>query len=639
MFQFFRRRDKWVRVFLAALLLLVCIMLVVTLIPGVGDGSASSDDLILATVGGEEITDRDLVRQLQQVARGNRMPSHLLPLYAPQVFQQMVTEKAILQEARRLGLTVSTEELLGQARLNPGLFPDGKFVGRDIVESQYGMNLEQFQEGLRDSLLELKLRRMVIAGIAVSDQEVTREFHRRNDKVRIEYSVLNTVDVRSTLRVSEAEVAEFFKKNSSRYQVPERRQFRLLYLQTARVSDTVSVSEQELRRHYKQNLDRFRVEERVRASHILLKTVGKQPDEIGVVRLQAEQILGRLRKKEAFEKLARQYSDDAATTPKGGDLGWIVRGQTVPEFEKAAFSLEPGTLSDVIKTQYGFHIVKVHERQRAHQQTLEQVRNQILPLITQEKARRAAEDLVQKAQNDLRENPGTFQAVAKQLRVPVLETDLLKRGEPLPNIGASPALEDALFSATLEENEITPVVPVPDGFVVGLLGRIDPAHPAELAEVRAQVENNVRLRQATLHVLSRMKDLAEQARKLKNLRRAAASRKLTVKTSEPFTSQDGVPGVGVPGGLWEAAASLSVGEIAGPLPVADGQVVFRLLEQQPAPAEELLRNSDTVRRKLLKDKRNLAYELFAEHLKARLEAEGKLRVDEAAMQRLTASLK
>ena len=621
-----------------AIVLLVGMGLVVYLIPGIGDGSASSDDLILATVGGEEITDRDLVRKLQQVARGNRMPSHLLPLYAPQILRRLVTEKAILQEARHLGLTVSTEELVGQARLNPQLFPDGKFIGRDVVESQYGMNLEQFQEELRNSLLELKLRRMVIAGVAVSDQEVTREFHRRNDKVRIEYSVLKTDDVRSTLRVSGPEVAEFFKANSSRYQVPERRQFRLLYLQTARVSDTVSVSEQELRRYYKQNLDRYRVEERVRASRILLKTVGKEPDEIEAVRKKAEEILERLRNGEDFGELARRYSDDAVTTPKGGDLGWIVRGQ-IPEFEEEVFSLEPGTLSDVIKTQYGFHIVKVHEHERAHQQTLEQVRNQILPLITQEKARHAAEDRVRKAQKDLRENPGTFQAVAEQLGVPVLETDLLKRGEPLPNIGVSPALEDALFSATLEENEVTPLIPVPDGFVVGFLVRIDPAHPAELAEVRAQVEDNVRFRQATQYVLFRMKDLAERARKLKNLKRAAASLKLTVKTSELFTSQEVLPDVGVPGGLWEAAASLSVGEIAGPLAVADGQVVFRLLEQQPAPAEELLRNSDTLRRELLKAKRDLAYELFAEHLKARLEAEGKLRVDEAAMQQLTASLK
>ena len=640
MFQFFRRRDKWVRVFLALLLLLVCVMLVVTLIPGIDGGSASSDELIVATIGDEKITGTELRRRLQQVAGGNRLPPDLLPLYAPRILQQLVTEKAILQEARRLGLSASTQEFVDQARLDPQLFTDGKFIGREqyrsLVEARSGMTVPQYEQQVRDRLLMEKLYRVVTAAVAVSDQEVTREFHRRNDKVRIEYSVLKTEDVRSTLQVSEAEAAEFFQKNSSRYQVPERRQFRLLYLQTARVSGTVSVSEQELRRYYKQNLDRYRVQERVRASHILLKTVGKQPDEIDAVSQQAEQILGRLRKEEDFAELARQYSDDAASTPNGGDLGWIVRGQTVPEFEKAAFSLEPGTLSDVIKTQYGFHIVKVREHERAHQQTLEQVRNQILPLITQEKARHAAEDRVQKAQKDLRKNPGTFQAVAKQLRVPVLETDLLKRGEPLPNIGASPALEDALFSATLEENEVTSVVPVPDGFVVGFLARIDPAHPAELAEVRSQVENDVRLKLATQHVLSQMKDLAERARELKNLKRAAASSKLAVKTSEVFTRQDSVPDLGVPGGLWKAAASLSVGEIGGPLAVADGQVVFRLLEQQPAPAEELLRNSDTVRRELLKAKRNLAYELFAEHLQARLEAEGKLLVDEAAIERLTA---
>ena len=636
MFQFFRRRDTWVRVFLAALLLLVCIMLVVTLIPGIG--SETSDELVVARIGGEKVTGTDLLRQLEQVTRGNRLPSDLLPLYAPQILERLVTEKAILQEARRLGLAVSTEELLGQARLNLQLFPDGKFIGRDVVETQYRMSLERFQERLRDSLLELKLRHVVTAGVTVSDREVAHEFHRRNDKLRIEYALLKTADVRSTLRVTGAEVAEFFKKNSGRYQVPERRQFRLLYLQTARVKDTVSVSEQELLRYYKQNRDRYRVENRVRASHILLKTVGKEPDEIEAVRKRAEKILDRLRKREDFAKLARQYSDDAATTPKGGDLGWIVRGQTVPEFEEEAFSLEPGALSGVIKTQYGFHIVKVQERQRAHQQTLEEVRDEILPLVTQEKAARAVEDLAQKTQRDLRKNPGTFQAVAEQLGVPVLETNLLKRGEPLPNIGVSPALEDALYSTTLQPNKITPVVPVRDGFVVGFLVRINPAHPAELAEVRERVGNDLRLEQAAQQVLSRMQDLAERARKRKNLKRAAASRKLTVKTSEAFTSQDGLPDLGVPGGLWEAASSLSVGEIGGPLAVADGQVVFRLLEQQPAPAEELASSSDALRRELLEAKRNLAYRLFADHLKARLEAEGKLRVDEAAMKSLTASL-
>ena len=639
MFQFFRLRNRAVRLVRWVLVLLVGIGLVVYLIPGIG--SAPSTELVLATIGSEEVTDTELLRQLRQIAQGSRLPSRLFPFYAPQLLERLVTQKALQQEARRLGLTVSREELKTQLRLNPQLFSDGRPIGReqyrDLIDTQFGMTVPQFEERFRDSLLELKLHRLVTAGVTVSDREVVREFHRRNDKLRIQYALLKTADVRSTLQVSEAEVAEFFERTPSRYQVPEGRQFRLVYVETARVKDTVSVSEQELQRYYDRNREFYRVEERVRASHILLKTLGKEPDEIEAVRKKAEQILDRLRKGEDFANLARQYSDDAATTPRGGDLGWIVRGQ-MPEVEKTAFSLDPGTLSGVIQTKYGFHIVMVNERQRAHQQTLDEVRNQILPRVTQEKAERAAEDLAHNAQNALREDPGNFQTVAEQLGLPVLETGLLKRGEPLPQVGASPALEDALFSVTLKPNEITSVVPVRGGLVVGFLVRINPGHSAELAEVREQVENDLKNEQAGQQVVSRMRDLAERAREQKNLKSAAATRKLAVKTSEAFTRQDSVPDVGTAGNLWEAASSLSAGEIGGPVAVSDGQVVFRLLERQPAPAEELATNSDTLRRELLEAKRSLAYELFTDHLKARLETEGELRVDEEAMQRLTASL-
>ena len=406
------------------------------------------------------------------------MPSHLLPIYAPQILQQMVMEKAVGQEARRLGLGVSTEELASELRVYPQFISDGKFIGHEqyqsFIKNRYGMSVPEFENRFRTRLLEQKLSRVVTAGVTVSDQEVAREFHRRNDKLRVQYALLKTDRVRSTVAVSPAEVDEFFKRDASRYQVPERRQFRLLFVETASLKDTVSVSEQDLQSYYKRNLDLYRIQNRVRASHILLKTLGKEPDEIETVRKRVEAILERLRNGEDFARLARRNSDDAATTPRGGDLGWIVRGQTVPEFEKAAFSLEPGALSEVIQTQYGFHIVKVHEHQRARQKPLEEVRNQILPRVTQQKAERAAEDVADKTQNTLRENPGTLQAVAKQLGLPVLETGLVRRGDPLPKIGASAALGDALFSATLKENEVTPVVTVPGGLVVAFSGAHQP---------------------------------------------------------------------------------------------------------------------------------------------------------------------
>lgn len=643
MFQFFRRKDTAVRIFLGAILVMVCIMLVVTLIPGL-TGSAPSDELVLATVRGEPITSSEVTRKISQLTRNRGVPPGMLAFYVPQILDQIVMDKVVLQEAERMGLTVSPEELATHLTLNPELFADGKFIGREryqgLIESQFGMSVPQFEEYYRSFLLQEKLRRVVTAAITVKEEEVEREFHRRNDKLRIEYVLLKTSDLKGALQLSEAEVADYFKKNSARYEVPERRQFKLVFVETAKLKDTVPVSDKDLQRFYNENKDHFRVQDRARVSHILLKIMGKSPQETEAVRKKAQDLLERVRKGEDFAQLAKQNSDDAATTPKGGELGWIVRGQTVPQFEQAAFSLQPGSLSDVIQTQYGFHILKVHERQRAHLQTLEEVRDQILPQLRQELAQRAAEELARKAENALKKNPGNLQAVAAQFGLPVIETGLLKRGDPLPQAGSSPSLAEALFARDLTPNAMTPVVQAPTGMVIATLVQISPAHPAQLSEVREQLENELRTEKAGQLAISRMKELAEQARKAGDLKKVAAAQKLTLKTSEPFTRDGAIPDLGAASAantLGEATFSMNVGEIGGPAVAVDGQVIFRILERQKAPTEDLARNKLALRRELADRKRSLTYELFADQLKARLEREGKLKVDKAAMDRLTAS--
>ncbi len=640
MFQFFRRRDTAVRVFLGALLVLVCVMLVVTLIPGL-TGSAPSEELVLASVAGEKITGQEVSRRLQVMSRNNRLPANLIPLYMPQVVNQLLMQKVILAEAHRLGLMVSTEELAAELRLNPQFFSGGSFIGREqyqsLIESRFGMTVPQFEEEYRESLLSDKLRRVVTAGVTVSDQEVEREFHRRNDKLRIEYALLKTSDLKDTLSISEAEIADFFQKNRGRYQVPERRRFKLLFVDTARLKESAAVSEQDLQRYYNENKDRYRVQERVKVSHILLKTVGKTPPESEPVLKKAQEVLARLRRGEEFALLAKVYSEDAATTPKGGDLGWIVRGQTVPEFEKAAFSLEPGALSEVIKTQYGFHILKVHERQRAHLQTLEEVREPVLSQVKQEKAQQAADEMSRKAENAVKKNPGNLQAVAAQLGLEVIETAFLKRGEPLPHAGTSSSLEDALFSGTLKPNEMTPVLTTPNGLVIASLGQVSPEHQAELAEVRSPVETDLRQEKAAQLAVSRMKELAERVRKEGDLKKASAAQKLDVKASDPLTREGSIPDVGAVSSLGEGAFSMAVGEIGGPVSATDGQLVFRILERQPASREELAGSRDALRRELLENKRGTFFRLFTDNVRARLEREGKLKVNQAAIDRLSKS--
>ncbi len=641
MFRFFRRKDTAVRVFLGALLVLVCISLLLYLIPGLTD-TGSSEVLVLARVGGEKVTSPEVMRQIQLLTRNNRVPSSMLPLYAPQILNQMVTEKVVLMEARRMGLSVSAEELAVQLALNPQIFPGGKFIGdneyRGFIETRFSMTVQQFEDKFREVLLSDKLRHLVTAGVTVRDDEVVREYHRRNDKFRFEYVLLKTEEVKNSLQISEAEIADFFQKNRSGYRVPERRQFKFIFADTARLKETVTVDERELQRFYSENKDRYRVPDRVKVSHILFKTVGKNSEETEAVRKKAQGILQKLRAGEEFAALAKANSDDATTTPKGGDLGWVVRGQTVPEFEKTAFSLQPGATSDIIQTTYGFHILRVHEREMAHQQTLAEVREQILPQAKQEKAQRAAEELTRRAENALKKNPGNFQAVASQVGLQIIETGLLKRDDPLPQAGSSTAAEDALFAASLKPNAMTPAVTVPNGLVIALLVQISPAHPAELAEFRDQVAKDLRTEKAGQLAISRMKDFAEQARKAGDLQKVAAAQKLTVKTSEFVTRDGSLPEVGPATSLGEHAFSMKVGEIGDPVSVTDGQLVFRILERKETTAEEVAQGKEAVGRDLLESRRSTFFQLFVENLRTRLEREGKLKVNQAAMERLTASL-
>src|SRR4029077_6039865 len=140
------------------------------------------------------------------------------------------------------------------------------------------------------------------------------------------------------------------------------------------------------------HLDRYKIEDRSHVAHILFKTVGKTDAEVEEIRKKAEDVLKKAKSGANFGDLAKQHSDDT-TKDKGGDLDWIVRGQTVPEFEQAAFTLPTGSISDLVKTQYEFHSIKVIDRQAARTETLDQVFPRILGSLQEEQAQRAAEDL------------------------------------------------------------------------------------------------------------------------------------------------------------------------------------------------------------------------------------------------------
>src|SRR4029077_20415942 len=219
------------------------------------------------------------------------------------------------------------------------------FVGMDRyaseVQARFQLTVPVFEELIRQGLLQDKFKKLVTDGISVGPSELQDEFKYKNEKVKLDYAFIKPEDLEAKITPDEAEIKAAYEKNRSRYQIPEKRVVRYALVDLNQLRQTAQVSDDELKAQYQQNIQQYQVPNRVHVEHILLMTVGKTTDaEIEEIHQKAEDVLKQAKKGAKFEDLAKKYSEDPGTKDKGGDLGWIVQGQTVPEFEKTAFALD-----------------------------------------------------------------------------------------------------------------------------------------------------------------------------------------------------------------------------------------------------------------------------------------------------------
>src|SRR5579862_3862220 len=349
------------------------------------------------------------------------------PLYTQQILDQLVFAKELASEAKRLGIQVTDQERADRIReILPTAFAGDSFVGMEQyqqqVQTQTGLNVGEFEDLVTQALIEDKFRQLVTDGIVVTPDEIQQEFRRRNEKVKVQYAVIKPDDLQAKIDPSDADLSAYFEQNKSRYGVPERRVVRYALLDPEQLKSRVNVSDAEISSYYNDHLAQYKLEDKVHVAHILFKTVGKTDAEAEEIRKNAEDVLKKAKSGADFAALAKQYSEDT-TKDKGGDLDWIVRGQTVPEFEKVAFSLPKGAISDLVKTEYGFHIIKVIDRQTPRTQPLDEVRAAILGSLQQDKAQQLADQLSEQIADEIRRSGRMpMDDLAKQFNLPVTET-------------------------------------------------------------------------------------------------------------------------------------------------------------------------------------------------------------------------
>jgi len=501
------------------------------------------------------------------------------------------------------------------------------------VQLRTGMSVPQFEDIVRTSVLMEKFKDLVTDGISVTPQELEQRYRWQNEKVQIDYVEIKPSDLESTINPSDAELAGYFAKNESKYQVPERRSAKYALLDIDQLKKDTKISDGDIQAYYQQHLSDYKVENRVHAEQIVFNTLGKTDAEVALIKQQAQKIDDQAKHGAKFEDLAKKYSEDTNTKAKGGDIGWIVAGQTAPSFEKAAFSLTKGGISDVVQTPYSFDIIKVVDKEDAHTKSLAEVRDSIVTTLTQEKVNEEQSTLSDKMAAAVRQsNRQSIDAIAKEFNLQTGETPLIGVSDPAGDLGNSPQLQEAIFS--LRQGELSQPISIDRGYVIVSVDKIVAAHQGTLAEVRDRVFADFRKEQAQILAGQKAQELAKRVKAGEPLDKAAKSLGLAVKSTDPITRTSQIADLG-PAKQVEAAFNMSVGQSSAPVLVSGNWIVYQVKSKQGVNPADFAKAADSLKQQILEEKQSVAFEAFHDALQKRYEQEGKLAFNQENLKVLT----
>jgi peptidyl-prolyl cis-trans isomerase D len=368
--------------------------------------------------------------------------------------------------------------------------------------------------------------------------------------------------------------------------------------------------------------------------HLLLKSDASND---AVIKAKAEGLLKQIKGGADFAKLATENSEDPGSKAQGGELGWVLKGQMVPEFEKASFTVPVGQTSDLVKTTYGYHILQVEAHEQPHIQPFEEVKGQLMAEMSKRAATQKMQSLVDKALAELRKDPAHPEKAAQAVGVTLMRADNVQAGDPLPGVGTSKEFTDA--TAALRKGEITagPVV-LPDGkAVVAIVTDLQPAHPASFEEAKAEVRTRATEEKLNKILTAKAAELAARTQALGgDLEKAAKDLKVELKTSNDVDRNGAIESVGTASTLPDAF-SKPVGAVMGPLTVSGGRIVAKILTKTPADMSLLAAQSETIRNELRQQRARDRAQFFQEGLKDRLKADGKLKVNDDVIKRIILS--
>ncbi len=603
----------------------ILIIVLVFVFWGVGTNRGNRANTV-ASVNGEPISLQEYQKAYEQTITqfrqqfGGTLPEGLIETFGikQQVLNRLIQQRLIDEGARDVGLTVSQEEVrntilkMGAFQTN-GVF-DMKRYEDILASSRIGQ--ADFEAGIRSDLLKKKIIAHLSRFAHVPAAELKASFLSENEEVKVEYVSFAAENFKKKVKPSEEQLTVFFDKHKDEYMTAPQVKLKYITFPYQDVKVDSQFSAEDIERYYQQHRDRYIIPEKRRARHILIRTGESDSEEsIAAKRKTMEEILKKARAGDDFATLAKEFSEDPGSAAQGGDLGFFTRGQMVKPFEDAAFALKKGEVSDIVRTPFGFHIIKLEAIQPAQTTSIDKARGEIIDALRQQKRKSEAAQLAQQAYESII-LAGSLENYAREADATVRETGFFSQAAPPKELADMPALVSTAF--TLKKGELSSLIETADGYAIIYVEDVKKPEVPPFAEVRKRVEQNF--------IAQRARELAEETAaqmlgELKdgsNFQAAAQKHDAQVKESA-FFSRANQTAAGLPAGVVDKTFGLTAERPYPAAPVASGAnfYVFRFAGKRQPPQALFAEKKPELRETLLKEKQSELVAAWVDFLKSR----------------------
>ncbi len=629
MIRLFQQDSRATKVVFGVVIGFAILAMVVTLVPGIFDNSTANNSTTYATVrspswygrlSGDSvaITNAEVENSARAQLRQQQMPEMYLPYILARAGQQQVERVVLVREADQLGLQVANADLQRELKTGPlsqYLFPGGQFIGmekyQDFVQQFFGISTVQFESEVKQDLELQRLEALVTGGVSVSEQAARAAYLKQGEKVKFDYAMISSADVKKNINPSDAELETYFKNNSAKYStaIPEQRKIEFFAADASNLPGGVpKPGDADIQAYYNAHAAEYQVPEEVKTRHILI-TVAKGADAKTdtAAKAKAQTLLTQIQGGANLAELAKTNSDDPGSKAQGGELPMIPTSSLDPAYAKAAMALNPGQTSGLVRSQFGYHIIQTEEKQTAHTKGIAEVRDEIAGKLSAEKFAQAQSNFANQLAAEAKKNG--MEATAKAHSLQVTTTDFLGRNGTVASLPDSASLLSAVFGAA--KGAAPQAVSTGEGNAIFQVEDVKAAHAPLFADWKSHVLDDYRDEKAPALMNSELRKLDDLAKQRGDLHNAAAEMNLAVKSSD-LVGQDGqVADLGPMTGEAAAIFALPQGGISGPLNLGPNGAVAQVAAKQEPSADDMAQHVGPTRDKLVDQQRAEVFNVFA----------------------------